>query len=71
VVWIELSTREGAALLPASASKADAWRAAGYAVHSQVVQGPSFWQTQEIEDAPLLIEATRNAVSATTALIAA
>jgi exosortase A-associated hydrolase 2 len=70
VVWIELSTREGATLLPASASKADAWRAAGYAVHSQVVQGPSFWQTQEIEDAPALIEVTRNALSATTALLA-
>jgi exosortase A-associated hydrolase 2 len=70
VVWIELSTREGAALLPASASKADAWRAAGYAVHSQVLQGPAFWQTQEIEDAPALIEATRSAVSATTASMA-
>jgi exosortase A-associated hydrolase 2 len=69
VIWIELSLREGATLLPASASKADAWRAAGYAVHSQVVPGPAFWQTQEIEDAPALIEATRSAVSATTALL--
>ncbi len=69
VIWLELSTREGAGLLPASASKADAWRAAGYVVHSQVVQGPSFWQTQEIEDAPALIEATRSALSATTALM--
>jgi uncharacterized protein len=58
VLWLETSTREGAELLPASATKVQAWRDAGHSVHSQVVTGPAFWQTQEIEDAPALIHAT-------------
>jgi uncharacterized protein len=58
VLWLETSTREEAELLPASATKVQAWREAGHSVHSQVVPGPAFWQTQEIEDAPALISAT-------------
>jgi uncharacterized protein len=57
-LWLETSTREDAELLPASATKVQAWHATGHSVHSQVVQGPAFWQTQEIEDAPALISAT-------------
>lgn len=58
-VWVEVSTREPAALLPASATRVQAWRDAGVAVETQVVGGPAFWQTQEIEDAPVLLAATR------------
>ncbi len=58
VAWLELSTREGATLLPASATQLQAWRASGQAVSAQVVAGSAFWQTQEIEDAPALIAAT-------------
>jgi exosortase A-associated hydrolase 2 len=58
VRWLELSTRDGAELLPGSMRGIEAWRQAGHAVSAAVVHGPAFWQTQEIEDAPVLIEAT-------------
>ena len=62
--WLEVSTRPDANLLPASAARIEAWRAGGHAVAAQVVHGPAFWQTQEIEDAPVLIAATLAAVQA-------
>jgi uncharacterized protein len=58
VVWLEVSSRPEAQLLPASQAAASAWRAAGHRLHTQVVPGPAFWQTQEIEDAPALLAAT-------------
>lgn len=58
LVWLELNTREEAALLPVSTKTLDQWRAAGYKTQAQLVRGPSFWQTTEIEDAPALIDAT-------------
>jgi exosortase A-associated hydrolase 2 len=59
MVWLECSTREEALdLLPASQAAVQRWAQAGYAVQTQVVRGPAFWQTTEIEDAPALVEAT-------------
>ena len=58
VEWFELSTREGAALSPASAKTFISWTDAGFAVRSHVVNGPAFWQTSEIEEAPALVIAT-------------
>ena len=67
VVWLEVGSGQDPtllpALLPASLPRIEAWRAAGHAVHAQAVRGPAFWQTQEIEDAPLLIDATVAALS--------
>lgn len=63
-VWIETSTREAGTLPPASQSAVEAWRAAGHRVDTRVVQGPAFWQTQEIEDAPELIAATTRELQA-------
>ena len=63
VAWLELSTRADAALLPASAATLQRWQQAGRAVTAQVVQGPAFWQTTEIEEAPALIDATLAAVA--------
>lgn len=60
--WLELSTRPDAAVMPASQLALKAWADAGCAVRGQVVAGPSFWQTTEIEDAPALVEATLAAV---------
>ncbi len=57
-VWMEVSTRDPATLLPASQARIDAWVAAGVAVEAHAVSGPAFWQTQEIEDAPALLQAT-------------
>lgn len=65
--WFEVTPTEEVALLPASATRIEAWRAAGHRVHAQAVRGPAFWQTQEIEDAPALIEATRAALDAAAA----
>jgi exosortase A-associated hydrolase 2 len=56
--WFELSTREETQLTPITQKCLSAWETAGFATHHQFVQGPSFWQTQEIEDAPMLIKAT-------------
>ncbi len=58
VAWIELSTREDAGLSPVSAKTIDQWRSNGTTVAAEVVAGPSFWQTTEIEEAPLLVGAT-------------
>jgi uncharacterized protein len=67
VLWLETATQADAELLPGSSTKVQAWREAGHQVHSQVVVGPAFWQTQEIEDAPALIAATLTALQSTSA----
>jgi len=58
LVWLDLSTREEATLSPMATQSIERWQQAGYAVGSQVVQGPAFWQTTEIEEAPALLAAT-------------
>jgi exosortase A-associated hydrolase 2 len=64
IEWFELSTREDASLSPVSAQAVAQWSKAGYTVSSHMVQGPAFWQTAEIEDAPALIAATTVALTA-------
>jgi len=61
--WFELSTREDASLSPTSVQAMGQWQHAGFKTSSHIVQGPAFWQTTEIEDAPALIAATTVAVS--------
>ena len=63
VEWMEVSTRTEASISPVSERALTAWRDAGYDVASRVVNGPAFWQTTEIEDAPALIDASVAAVS--------
>jgi pimeloyl-ACP methyl ester carboxylesterase len=58
VAWLELSPREDATLTPAATMAVDAWTAQGADVRAAVCQGPSFWATIEIEEAPRLIEAS-------------
>lgn len=62
--WLEVSTRADATLLPPSAARIEAWRAGAGVLKAQAVTGPAFWQTQEIEDAPALIDATLGAMRA-------
>ena len=62
VVWLELSTREDASLTPVAANTIALWQQAGFEVSNQVVAGPAFWQTTEIEDAPALIAASCTAM---------
>ena len=56
VEWLEVSSQEGAALSPVSEQALKTWQDAGCAAHAQVVQGPAFWSTAEIEVAPVLID---------------
>ena len=62
--WLEISTREGSDLSPISTKTVTLWQHAGVAVRSQVVTGPAFWHTSEIEDAPALLAATLQALDA-------
>ncbi|WP_296692811.1 hydrolase 2, exosortase A system-associated [Rhodoferax sp.] len=62
--WFELSTREGASLSPVSTKTVAQWQQTGFATRSHIVRGPAFWQTSEIEDAPELIAATVDALTA-------
>lgn len=63
IEWMELSTREEASLSPVSAKTIAQWQSTGRLVRSQVVSGPAFWQTTEIEEAPLLVAASLKAIA--------
>ena len=60
--WFELSTRENTSLSPVSAPNIAQWQQSGFSASSHMVQGPAFWQTTEIEEAPRLIAATTAAL---------
>jgi len=62
VDWFEISAREDATLSPVASQTIAQWQQAGYSVTTHLVNGPAFWQTTEIEDAPALIHATTAAV---------
>lgn len=62
VAWFEVSSRPEPALMPASVGLVDRWRALGLPVGAEVVPGPAFWQTTEVEEAPALIDSTTRAV---------
>lgn len=58
--WFEVSPRADAGLAPASMRIIETWKKL-VTIDFGIVQGPSFWQTQEIEDAPALLAATTRA----------
>jgi uncharacterized protein len=62
LVWLEVMPRADGNLSPASQRVLTALPAG--VGHAAVVQGPSFWQAQEIETAPALIDATLMALAA-------
>ena len=61
--WFEMSTRDNAVLSPVAGKTATQWADAGFLVRTHVVNGPPFWQTTEIEQAPALIAATLAALA--------
>jgi exosortase A-associated hydrolase 2 len=67
VWWYEVGSGAGAAIAPASQAKIGAWQDRGIAVEATVVEGLSFWQTQEIAECPALVEATVRSRMAVTA----
>jgi uncharacterized protein len=64
VIWLELAARDDATLSPARQKRVNQWQAAGHHVKAQLISGPAFWQTAEIEVASKLIEATVAALDA-------
>jgi exosortase A-associated hydrolase 2 len=64
VVWLELASDPGAGSGPATRAAQTTWNAARWRVESGLQVGPSFWQTTEIEEAPALVDATREARAA-------
>jgi exosortase A-associated hydrolase 2 len=63
VAWLEVASTAGAELGPASRARVERWLGAGHDVHTRVVEGPQFWQTLNITEAPALIDATHAAVA--------
>jgi exosortase A-associated hydrolase 2 len=57
-LWIEVDAREDDDLMPATRKAMEAWRQPHRDLASTRVRGPAFWQTQEIEDVPALVDAT-------------
>lgn len=63
LLWLEVDASDSPEMPPAAAAAIDSWRTAGWAVQTEVVQGPRFWQTNEIEDAPALLAATTSLIA--------
>lgn len=61
--WLEVSTREDAALTPVSEQTIKSWQDGGWTVRAQLVSGPGFWATSEIELAPALLTRTVEALA--------
>lgn len=66
VVWLELRPQVDAEWSPMSLQAQQRWRDAGYAVEPELVSGPAFWQTTEIEEAPDLVAAACRLLTGTT-----
>lgn len=64
VIWLEIDSRPEPQWSPASQMAQQQWRDAGIDLQSELVPGPSFWQTAEIEEAPALIDALHRLVGA-------
>ncbi len=62
LLCFDVSTQPNAGLSPATAKFLELWREVGHSVQAETVQGPSFWQTTEIEEAPQLVAATTAAM---------
>ena len=59
VRWLEVQPRAEGSLAPVSRRLVESWqKTTQLDLVTKIVQGPSFWQTQEIEQAPQLLAAT-------------
>lgn len=58
LAWFALSSRPDGVLPATSESCLANWRNAGFDVEAKLLQGPSFWQTSEIEVVPGLVSAS-------------
>lgn len=62
VGWIEVAMEGAGTIAPASEATIARLRAAGSRIDVRTVQGPRFWQTVEIEDAPAIVDATLDVI---------
>lgn len=62
VVWVDLAAQPDAHPSPAVQTQLQAWTEAGWKANHFHADGPSFWRTTEIEDAPALVETTTRAL---------
>lgn len=58
VAVMEMSSAEPVTISPATTTAAAKWAESGVYVESHAVRGPAFWQTQEIDVAPALLESS-------------
>ncbi|MCP5197455.1 MAG: hydrolase 2, exosortase A system-associated [Gammaproteobacteria bacterium] len=65
VDWFEVTGIADGSPSPASRHLMEQWRHAGATVHLQAVVGDAFWTTQEIAEAPALLEATLTTLNET------
>lgn len=64
VLWFEVRGGDSTDLLPATVLARDRWIAAGWQPVVEVVPGPAFWSTVEVEEVPALVSRTTAAVLA-------
>jgi len=58
VDWFEMVPEAGRTPPLAATRLLDAWRAGGSDAHLSALPGPAFWSTQEIAEAPALLDAS-------------
>lgn len=58
VDWFDIQADAAAPVLPATARIADGWRNDGVDLRLHQVEGPAFWTSSEITEAPSLLDAT-------------
>lgn len=58
VDWFELAAAPDRPLPPAASRLATAWRTRGARVHLRMAEGPPFWATPEVAEAPALLKAS-------------
>jgi exosortase A-associated hydrolase 2 len=63
VFWFDVRRQSEGGVPPAAQRVIDSWRNAGIAVEYECVAGEPFWTTQEIVEAPTLVEATVRALA--------
>ncbi|KQP05232.1 hydrolase 2, exosortase A system-associated [Pseudorhodoferax sp. Leaf265] len=64
LVWLETTMAAQPSLSPLGTRMLERWKQAGWQTHGEAVQGPAFWQSAEMEEAPLLLRTTTAALSA-------
>jgi len=58
VYWLDLAPQPGRAMAPGRAALATQLAESGWTLETGVVHGPAFWSSQEITEAPALLEAS-------------